>query len=80
MNSVAVKFQLKELLETNSLTVYALGKKTGINTNTLYPIYHDTAKRIDKDTVDGILNGLHELTGRMYEVSDLLNYKYEAKA
>lgn len=75
MQTVPIRFTLKALLNEHTLTPYQLSKTSGVSLNTVYSIVHDRTKRIDKDTLDAILTGLGDLTGKTFEVSDVLGYE-----
>jgi predicted transcriptional regulator len=75
MQTVPIHFTLRERLDELAITPYQLSKTSGVSLNTVYSIVHDRTKRIDKDTLDALLTGLGDLTGKTFEVSDVLGYE-----
>jgi len=75
MQTVPIRFTLRERLDELAITPYQLSKTSGVSLTTMYAIVHDRTKRIDKDTLDALLNGLNDLTGKTFEVSDVLGYE-----
>lgn len=69
-----ISFRLKEVLDEANVTPYALAKASGVAPNTVYPIVADRVKRVDLETISRLLGGLRELTGREYDVGDLMRY------
>lgn len=78
MTQMPVQWKLKELLEREGVTAYALAEKMGGATRrpTLYAITSpDTSKRPVKvgfQLLDDILVGLKGVTGRQFSVSDII--------
>ncbi len=54
------------------LTVKMLVEETGMSTNTVYPIYRGEAQRVDRESLDKLIDGWQELTGESIGVADLL--------
>ena len=67
-----MKLRLKEFLESNGKTPYALWKITGLPRNTVYSISQGKALRLDLDTLGSLLHGLETLTGKIVTPNDLL--------
>lgn len=78
MYGMAVQWRLRELLDSEGVTAYALAEKMGGATRrpTLYAITSpDVAKRparVGFPLLEDILAGLKELTGKDFSVSDII--------
>lgn len=78
MQQMPVQWKLRELLERENVTAYALAEKMGGATRrpTLYAITSlDASKRPSKvgfALLDDILRGMKSLTGKQYSVSDVI--------
>jgi len=77
MNRRGLKWKLGELLEREGVTVYALNRdllehKQGVSRTTLYRLASEQPEKIDLKVTARILAGLERLTGKQYEVWDLL--------
>lgn len=78
MYAMAIQWKLKELLEAEGQTVYALADKMGGATRrpNLYTITSpDPSKRptrVGFPLLDSILTGLKELTGKDFSVADII--------
>ena len=55
-------------------------EKTGLSSNTVYPISRGEAQRVDRETLSKIIQALRELTGESIEVSDLLKFEVDKDA
>jgi predicted transcriptional regulator len=75
MSNVAIRFTLKQLLDTHDITPYQLSKESNVSLNTVYAITKDKTKRIDKDTLDALIRTLEDLTGKHLEVSDIMSFE-----
>jgi DNA-binding Xre family transcriptional regulator len=73
-----MRWILREYLEANNLTGYALRKATGLSSNTIYPLVNGTAKATSLATLQKVIAGLRQLTGNAVSVCDLLDYQEEA--
>ena len=62
---------LKEFLDQNGITAYALAKETGIALNNIYNVC-DPQTIPRKKNLDKIILGLRELTNKKVDISDLL--------
>ena len=73
-----MKWRLRELLEAERVTAYALAEKMGGATrrSTLYtitsPDVNKRPARVGFPLLEDILRGLKELTGKDFSVSDLI--------
>ena len=54
------------------LTVKDLVEETGLSTNTLYPIYRGDAQRVDRESLDRLIDAWRVLTDEPIDVGDLL--------
>lgn len=78
MSLMPVRWRLKELIEAEGTTVYALAEKMGGASRrpTLYAITSpDLAKRPTKvgfQLLEAILIGLKDITGKSYSVADII--------
>lgn len=81
---MTVEWRLRETLETAGITVYALAEKMGGATRrpALYNITSPDLKKrprgVSFDLIDDIANALFSLTGKIYSVCDILEYKCAA--
>lgn len=70
-----MNWQLEGYLKQNGLRAIDLVRKTGLSTNTIYPMVRNDAQRVDRNTLDAVIQALRELTGKHTEVSDLLRFE-----
>jgi hypothetical protein len=77
MNGPNIKWKLAEVLEREKITVYALNKAMGssVSRNTLYRLSNEQPDRIDLTVTARILTGIEELTGKRFDIHDLLEYE-----
>lgn len=77
MGKPAIKWKLAEILEREQITVYALNKALGssVSRNTLYRLSNEQPERIDLSVTAAILRGIEELTGKRFDIHDLLEYE-----
>ncbi len=68
-----IRISLDKLLETRGITTYRLMKQLEgrVARGTVYGIASGKTQRIDMDSLSGILDGLHELTGETVTPNDL---------
>jgi len=64
-----IRISLREVLEKRDMTMYQLGKITGIRPNTLSEWYHDRGdiKMVRLDTLNAICNALDCTVGELIE-------------
>ena len=64
-----IRISLREVLEKRDMTMYQLGKITGIRPNTLSEWYHDRGdiKMVRLDTLNAICNALDCAVGELIE-------------
>ena len=70
-----MNWQLATYLKQNGLRAIDLVRETGLSTNTIYPIVRNDAQRVDRDTLDSVIQGLRRLTGKSTEISDILRFE-----
>lgn len=85
MNEPLLKWKLNNLLEREHVTVYALNQRLAeaghsVSRTTLYRLASEQPERIDLEVAGRVLWGLEQLTGKHYDVSDLLEYDFETDA
>lgn len=67
-----VRWKLRDFLEQNNLTTYALVRASDLAPNTVYSLARGATKHVRLDTVAGVLGGLRRLTGHEVGLSDIL--------
>jgi DNA-binding Xre family transcriptional regulator len=75
MSSMPIRWKLKEVLEQNRLTAYQLMKETGLAGSTIYRITGGKTEGVQGKVLDRILTALHVLTGRAFDVGDVLEWR-----
>lgn len=77
MNKPHIRWKMADVLEHEGVTVYALHQQLGnkVSRNTLYRLAKEQPERVPLDITAQVLQGLRLLTGRHYEVADLLEYE-----
>lgn len=85
MTEPFLKWKLDDLLEREQVTVYALNQRLAeegrsVSRTTLYRLASEQPERIDLEVAGRVLWGLEQLTGKHYDVSDLLEYDFETDA
>lgn len=83
MTEPFLKWKLDDLLEREQVTVYALNQRLAeagrsVSRTTLYRLASEQPERIDLEVAGRVLWGLEQLTGKHYDVADLLEYDYQA--
>lgn len=77
MDSVPIRWKLKEVLEQNGVTAYQLMQDTGLAGSTIYRITGGKTDAVQGKVLDRILTSLHTLTGKSFDVCDLLEWQPE---
>jgi DNA-binding Xre family transcriptional regulator len=67
-----VKWKLREYLDKNKLSAYALTKSAELAPNTVYALARGDQGRVDLEVLDKVLTALDGLTGKRVSVCDLL--------
>lgn len=74
----SIEWKLKDLLEQEGLTAYALvkGMGVGVRANTIYRLARreNLPTRVDLETVRTIIDTLNCLTGKKITVCDIIKY------
>lgn len=70
-----VRWKLRDFLEQNGLTTYALVRASHLAPNTVYSLARGSTKHVRLDTIAGVLGGLRRLTGREVGLSDILEHE-----
>lgn len=63
-----VKCQLSRLMGEKKMNISDVARETGVNRGTIMRLYHETAQRIELDTIDRLCQLFH------CDVGDLLEY------
>lgn len=76
MEAPSIAWKLPDLLKQEGITVYSLNKAIGGNVprETLYRWSRKGPERIDAQVLAWVLWGLQQITGRRFEVGDLIEY------
>lgn len=69
---MTVKWKVKEFLDKNKKTPYALWKASGLSRTTVYAITGGKLRGMDFDTLAKVVEGLEEVTGKRVEPNDVL--------
>jgi hypothetical protein len=81
IGSMEIQFKLKNFLEANQVTPYALAQKMGTAHPTIYRLLRSTTPRqYSADMLAGVIAALRTLTGKPVSIADLLEYKEEEAA
>ena len=81
MSHPEVDWKFKALLDREGITVYALAKKLAasadesLSIRTLYRWSHTVPSNPSLEGMVWVLWGLEELTGKTFQISDLLEYR-----
>ncbi len=70
-----MNWQLETYLKEHGLRAIDLVHKTGLSTNTVYPMVRNNAQRVDRDTLNRVIQALRDLTGKRTEVGDILRFE-----
>jgi hypothetical protein len=73
---MAVSFRLRAYLEAHGVTPYRLAKEAGVSTTTIYNLVDvdEPPTGIKFETLDVLLKGLINITGKPVEVSDIIGF------
>ncbi|SMB93282.1 DNA-binding transcriptional regulator, XRE family [Deinococcus hopiensis KR-140] len=67
-----MRWKVKEFLDSNNKTAYALWKASGLSRTTTYAIAQGDMEGVQFDTLSKLVEGLEKLTGKRVEIGDLL--------
>lgn len=73
-----VAWKLKDTMDANGITRYALQKDTGVAMNTLRDMYEGTTKRPDLQVLDTIIRVLRQKTSQPITLADILEWREHA--
>jgi predicted transcriptional regulator len=72
-SAVPIKWKLREYLEANEISPYALAKHVGLEPPNMYRMLRgDGPKMFDREVLGRIIRGLRELTNKPVSVADVL--------
>jgi DNA-binding Xre family transcriptional regulator len=71
------RWTLKDTMDANGVTRYALQKETGLAMNTVRAMYDGTPTRVDFPVIEKIVTGLAKLTGKKISPDDV--FRWEAQ-
>lgn len=74
---MAIKFTLKETLEREGLTKYAVAQAADVRRNTITDLWNSNTRSLRMDTLDAILNTINKLSGKKYGIDAIVVYEYE---
>jgi DNA-binding Xre family transcriptional regulator len=69
-----VRWRLRELLDKEKVSAYALAQQADVSANTVYAIARGTPKQVHLETLDAILEALSKLTGKSVTLLDVLEH------
>ena len=70
-----IRWRLKETIDALGITRYALQKESGVAMNTIRSMYEGDTKRPDLEVLDSLIGTLERMTGKTFELGDLLEYQ-----
>ena len=76
---MSVRFTIGDLLKEHDISPYRLSKEADINFNTMYNMVNNKSTRVDLYTLNSVLLSLSRLTGKTFEVSDVLAFRNEER-
>lgn len=70
-----VRWKLKDYLEQNDLSTYALVRASKLAPNTVYSLARGSTNHVRLNTIAGVLGGLRQLTGHEVTLTDILAHE-----
>jgi DNA-binding Xre family transcriptional regulator len=70
MDTMPIRWKLKEVLEESGITAYQLMKESGVAGSTIYRLTGGKTEGVQGKVLDSILTALHTLTGKTFDVGD----------
>ena len=70
-----IAWKLKPLLDSRSVTRYALQKASEVPMNTIRAMYDGNTTRVDFSVLDRIINALRAMTGEDITLTDVLEWR-----
>lgn len=80
MQTMPLRWKLRELLDSHDITPYRLTKESGLAFSTIYRITGGNTDALHGKTADAILTALHRLTGEHFSLSDIVEWVPEEQA
>jgi hypothetical protein len=76
-NAPSIRWKFPDLLLQEGISVYRLNQEIGkqVGRTTLYAWSQEAPKRVDTAVLAWVLWGLQQITGRRFEVGDLIEYR-----
>ena len=74
-----IRWRLKETIDSLGITRYALQKESGVAMNTIRTMNEGDTKRPDLEVLDNLIATHERMTGKPFEISDLLEYQREGR-
>lgn len=73
----SIHWKLGELLEREGVSVYRLNQELNqrVSRNTLYRWASEMPDRPDLETLGWVMWGIEQITGKSYQLSDILEYR-----
>ena len=67
-----MRWKVKEYLDSQGKTPYALWKSSGLSRTTVYAITANQLDGVQFETMGKLIEGLEKMTGKRVELSDVL--------
>ncbi len=77
MQTMPVRWKVKQFLEAHSLTPYRLMKESGLAQGTVYRLVNGDTQNLNASTLDATIKALRTLTGKRVDIPDVLEYREE---
>jgi DNA-binding Xre family transcriptional regulator len=75
MDTMPIRWKLKEVLEESGITAYQLMKESGVAGSTIYRLTGGKTEGVQGKVLDSILTALYTLTGKTFDVGDVLEWR-----
>jgi DNA-binding Xre family transcriptional regulator len=75
MDAMPIRWKLKEVLDESGITAYQLMKESGVAGSTIYRLTGGKTEGVQGKVLDSILTALHTLTGKTFDVGDVLEWR-----
>lgn len=70
-----VRWKVKQLLQAHGLSAYRLWKESGLAMGTAYRLVRGDTQSLNAETLDKVMGALRRLTGKSFELGDLVLYE-----
>ncbi len=77
MQTMPVRWKVKQFLEAHRLTPYRLMKESGLAQGTVYRLVNGDTQNLNASTLDATIKALRTLTGKRVDIPDVLEYREE---